>query len=53
MKAALANDAQVERKSGVSRVAFTAGGKYRFEGELNAAGEVTLRAHVDRQSGAR
>ena len=42
VKAALANDARVERKSGVSRVAFTAGGKYRFEGELNAAGEVTL-----------
>ena len=29
VKAALANDAQVERKSGVSQVKFTAGGKYR------------------------
>lgn len=37
VKAALANDARVERKSGVSRVQFVAGGKYRFEGELNAA----------------
>ena len=48
VKAALANDARVERKSGVSRVEFIAGGKYRFEGELNAAGEVTrVRTWID------
>jgi len=48
VKAALANDAQVERKSGVSQVKFTAGGKYRYEGELNAAGEVTrVRTWID------
>jgi hypothetical protein len=41
VKAALANDASVERKSGLSRMTFTTGGKYRFEGELNAAGDVT------------
>jgi sugar lactone lactonase YvrE/glyoxylase-like metal-dependent hydrolase (beta-lactamase superfamily II) len=42
LKAALANDARVERKSGITRVEFITGGKYRFEGELNASGEVTL-----------
>ena len=48
LKAALANEAKVERKSGVSRVAFTAGGKYRYEGEINAAGEVTwVRTWID------
>ncbi len=48
IKAALANEARLERKSGVSRVAFVAGGKYRFEGELNAAGEVTrVRTWID------
>jgi len=48
LKAALANEAKVERKSGVSRVAFTTGGKYRFEGEINAAGEVTwVRTWID------
>jgi hypothetical protein len=48
VKAALANDAQVERKSGVSHVKFTAGAKYRYEGELNAAGEVTrVRTWID------
>jgi sugar lactone lactonase YvrE/glyoxylase-like metal-dependent hydrolase (beta-lactamase superfamily II) len=48
IKAALANDARVERKSGVSHVQFVAGGKYRFEGELNAAGEVTrVRTWID------
>ena len=48
VKAALANDARVERQSAVSRVEFTAGGKYRFEGELNAAGEVTrVRTWID------
>ena len=48
LKAALANEARVERKSGVSRVEFVAGGKYRFEGEVNAAGEVTrVRTWID------
>ncbi len=48
LKAALANQARVERKLGVSHVSFTAGGKYRFEGELNAAGEVTrVRTWID------
>ena len=42
VKAALANDARVDRNSGVSRVHFVAGGKYRFEGEINAVGDVTL-----------
>jgi hypothetical protein len=48
LKAALANDARVERKSGASQVAFVTGGKYRFEGELNVAGEVTrVRTWID------
>jgi sugar lactone lactonase YvrE/glyoxylase-like metal-dependent hydrolase (beta-lactamase superfamily II) len=48
VKLALASDARVERKSGVTRVAFTTDGKYRYEGELNAAGEVTrVRTWID------
>jgi hypothetical protein len=48
LKIALANDARVERKSGVIQVKFASGGDSRFEGEINAAGEVTrVRTWID------
>ena len=48
VRAALANEARV-RKNGQERsVEFVVGGKYRYEGTLNAAGEVTrVRTWID------
>jgi glyoxylase-like metal-dependent hydrolase (beta-lactamase superfamily II) len=40
LKAALANDAKTEAKGGDLDVSFTTGGKYRYEGVINAKNQV-------------
>ena len=48
LRAAIANEAKARRNGKLTTVEFTAGGKYRYEGDLNAAGEVVaVRTWID------